>query len=146
MFGVKLGWVSLFGGLLLIGFIVFNIIWQVDWFIVCYDVLVIYVVVLQVVFFVLYLEIFFEVKVILLFYIIGMVMEIFKFYMGSWDYFGEGLLKIVEVFLFLGFMYVLVGSFLVCVICLFDMWFIFYLFFWMSVVLVMLIYVNFFMY
>ena len=62
MFGVKMGWASLFGGLLLIGLIVSNIIWQADWPIARYDALVIYAVVLQVAFLVMRLETLSEAK------------------------------------------------------------------------------------
>ena len=144
MSGDKMGWASLFGGLLLIGLIVSNIIWQADWPIARYDALVIYAVVLQVVFLVLRLETLSEAKVILLFHITGTVMEIFKLHMGSWDYPGEGLLKIAGVPLFSGFMYASVGSFMARAIRLFDMRFTPYPPFWTSVALATLIYVNFF--
>lgn len=144
MFGVKMGWASLFGGLLLIGLIVSNIIWQAAWPIARYDALVIYAVILQVAFLVLRLETLSEAKVILLFHITGTVMEIFKLHMGSWDYPGEGLLKIAGVPLFSGFMYASVGSFMARAIRLFDMRFTPYPPFWTSVALATLIYVNFF--
>jgi uncharacterized membrane protein YoaT (DUF817 family) len=144
MFGVKMGWASLFGGLLLIGLIVSNMIWQAAWPIARYDALVIYAVVLQVAFLVLRLETLSEAKVILLFHITGTVMEIFKLHMGSWDYPGEGLLKIAGVPLFSGFMYASVGSFMARAIRLFDMRFTPYPPFWTSVALATLIYVNFF--
>jgi uncharacterized membrane protein YoaT (DUF817 family) len=144
MFGVKMGWASLFGGLLLIGLIVSNMMWRADWPIARYDALVIYAVVLQVAFLVLRLETLSEAKVILLFHITGTVMEIFKLHMGSWDYPGEGLLKIAGVPLFSGFMYASVGSFMARAIRLFDMRFTPYPPFWTSVALATLIYVNFF--
>ena len=81
---------------------------------------------------------------ILLFHITGTVMENFKLHMGSWDYPGEGLLKIAGVPLFSGFMYASVGSFMARAIRLFDMRFTPYPPFWTSVALATLIYVNFF--
>jgi uncharacterized membrane protein YoaT (DUF817 family) len=93
---------------------------------------------------VLRLETLSEAKVILLFHITGTVMEIFKLHMGSWDYPGEGLLKIAGVPLFSGFMYASVGSFMARAIRLFDMRFTPYPPFWTSVALATLIYVNFF--
>ena len=144
MFGVKMGWASLFGGLLLLGLIASNMIWQANWPISRYDALVIYAVGLQIAFLVLRLETLSEAKVILLFHITGTAMEIFKLHMGSWDYPGEGHLEIAGVPLFSGFMYASVGSFMARSIRLFNMRFTPYPPFWSSVLLATLIYVNFF--
>ncbi len=53
-----------------------------------------------------------EVKVISLFHLIGLTLELFKVHMGSWSYPEEGYTKIFEVPLYSGFMYASVASYL----------------------------------
>jgi len=53
-----------------------------------------------------------ELRVITLFHLIGLALEIFKVYMGSWDYPEEGYFKIFGVPLYSGFMYASVASYL----------------------------------
>ncbi len=53
-----------------------------------------------------------ELKVITLFHLIGLALEIFKVHMGSWSYPEEGYSKIFEVPLYSGFMYASVASYL----------------------------------
>lgn len=53
-----------------------------------------------------------ELKVITLFHLIGLALEIFKVNMGSWSYPGEGYFKILGVPLYSGFMYASVASYL----------------------------------
>lgn len=53
-----------------------------------------------------------ELKVITLFHIIGLTLEIFKVHMGSWSYPEEGFFKILGVPLYSGFMYASVASYL----------------------------------
>ncbi|MBP3962870.1 DUF817 domain-containing protein [Paenibacillus lignilyticus] len=53
-----------------------------------------------------------EVKVITLFHLIGLALEIFKVHMGSWSYPGEGYTKVFGVPLYSGFMYASVASYL----------------------------------
>ncbi|OZS77312.1 hypothetical protein CF394_11950 [Tetzosporium hominis] len=53
-----------------------------------------------------------ELKVITVFHLIGLLMEMFKVNMGSWSYPEEGLFKIMNVPLFSGFMYASVASYL----------------------------------
>ncbi|WP_421384785.1 DUF817 domain-containing protein [Bacillus salacetis] len=53
-----------------------------------------------------------ELKVITLFHIIGLALELFKVYMGSWSYPEEGYSKIFGVPLYSGFMYASVASYL----------------------------------
>lgn len=53
-----------------------------------------------------------ELKVISVFHLIGLLMEIFKVNMGSWTYPEEGFFKIFNVPLFSGFMYASVASYL----------------------------------
>ncbi|NGZ74693.1 DUF817 domain-containing protein [Saccharibacillus sp. VR-M41] len=53
-----------------------------------------------------------ELKVITLFHLIGLALELFKVHMGSWSYPGEGYSKIFGVPLYSGFMYASVASYL----------------------------------
>lgn len=53
-----------------------------------------------------------ELKVITVFHIIGLVLELFKVHMGSWSYPEEGYSKIFGVPLYSGFMYASVASYL----------------------------------
>nr|WP_321508076.1 DUF817 domain-containing protein [uncultured Celeribacter sp.] len=144
MFTVKMGWASLFGGLLLIAMLVTNGIWNDAWPIARYDALLAYALALQILFLLFRLETLDEAKVILLFHLTGTVMEIFKLHMGSWDYPGAGLIKIGGVPLFSGFMYASVGSFMARAIRLFDMRFAPYPPYWATLLFAAAIYLNFF--
>lgn len=53
-----------------------------------------------------------ELKVITLFHLIGLALEIFKVNMGSWSYPEEGYIKFLGVPLYSGFMYASVASYL----------------------------------
>ncbi len=53
-----------------------------------------------------------ELKVITLFHLIGLALEIFKVHMGSWAYPEEGYFKVLGVPLYSGFMYASVASYL----------------------------------
>lgn len=53
-----------------------------------------------------------ELKVISLFHLIGLALELFKVHMGSWSYPGEAYSKVFGVPLFSGFMYASVASYL----------------------------------
>jgi len=53
-----------------------------------------------------------EFKVICLFHVIGLALELFKVHMGSWSYPGEAYSKILGVPLYSGFMYASVASYI----------------------------------
>lgn len=53
-----------------------------------------------------------ELKVICLFHIIGLGLELFKVHVGSWSYPGEGMSKLMGVPLYSGFMYASVASYI----------------------------------
>ena len=53
-----------------------------------------------------------ELKVITMFHLIGLALELFKVHMGSWSYPGEGYTKVFVVPLYSGFMYASVASYL----------------------------------
>lgn len=144
MFGLKMGWASLFGGLMLGGIIASKAFWQADWPISRYDALLGYALAIQIVFLAFRLETLEEAKVILLFHLTGTLMEWFKVSAGSWAYPEPGLFKLFDVPLFSGFMYASVGSFIARVIRLFEMRFAPYPPFALTLALAVAIYANFF--
>lgn len=144
MFILKQAWACLFGFAMLGGLILSDRIWQEGWPIYRYDALLIYALGLQVLFLTLRLETLREARVILLFHLTGTAMEFFKVNAGSWSYPEPGVMKLMGVPLFSGFMYAAVGSYMARVIRIFDMKFAPYPPFWMTVALAVAIYVNFF--
>jgi uncharacterized membrane protein YoaT (DUF817 family) len=119
-FGVKQGWACLFGGLLL-ALIVVTRIWPPPPSIIArYDALTLAAVAIQGALIVLRFETIEEAKVILIFHIVGTVMELFKTAIGSWVYPEHSLLRIGDVPLFSGFMYAAIGSYLARAWRLFD--------------------------
>ena len=144
MFTLKMGWSALFGGLLLMAIILSKAIWQPDWPIQRYDALFVFAVTVQALFLILRLESWAEARVILLFHLTGTVMELFKTQAGSWTYPEAAMFRIEGVPLFSGFMYAAVGSFMARAIRNFDMRFVPYPPFWLTVLLAVAIYVNFF--
>lgn len=87
-----------------------------------------------------------EVKVIFLFHIIGLVLELYKTSpsIGSWSYPEEGFLKIATVPLYSGFMYAAIGSYISQAWKIFKLELTNYTHYLFSVLLCLLIYVNFF--
>lgn len=144
MFTLKQGWAALFGISLLAAILITRAIWSPDWAFARYDALVIIAVGLQFLFLWLRLETMEEARVIALFHLSGTAMEIFKIHAGSWAYPEPGLLKVMDVPLFSGFMYASVGSYMVRVIRLFDMTFTPFPPMLAHFTLATLIYVNFF--
>ena len=144
LFVLKQGWACLFGGLLLAALLISKAIWQPDWPVHRYDALVAFALLTQAIFLVFRLETLAEAKVILLFHLTGTAMEWFKVGAGSWAYPEPGILKIMGVPLFSGFMYAAVGSYMARVIRIFDMRFAPYPPFALTLLLAAGIYVNFF--
>lgn len=85
-----------------------------------------------------------ELKVITVFHLIGLLMEMFKVNMGSWSYPEEGLFKIMGVPLFSGFMYASVASYLCQFWRIFDVKLINWPSLYLAVPLATGIYLNFF--
>lgn len=144
MFVLKQGWACLFGGLLLAAIIGTRLIWQPGWPVHRYDALFLFAVATQALFLWRRLETWEEARVILLFHLTGTAMEWFKVGAGSWAYPEAGLFKLMGVPLFSGFMYAAVGSYMARVIRIFDMRFAPYPPFWLTLLLAVAIYVNFF--
>ncbi len=144
MFVLKQGWACLFGGLLLVAIIGTKLIWQPGWSVHRYDALFLFAIATQVLFLKTGLETWEEARVILLFHLTGTAMEWFKVSAGSWTYPEAGIFVVLGVPLFSGFMYASVGSYMARVIRVFEMRFAPYPPFWMTLVLAMAIYINFF--
>lgn len=144
VFGLKQAWACLFGGAMLGLIIVTRFFWPDDMAIARYDFLFVAALAIQIAMLALKLETLSEAKVILIFHIVGTVMEIFKTYAGSWVYPEENLIRIAGVPLFSGFMYAAVGSYIARITRIFDIRYNRYPPMALTVVLCVAIYVNFF--
>lgn len=144
VFGIKQAWACLFGGLLLVGIIATAYIYPETSALSRYDALVLYAVAIQVLFLITRLERPSEALVILIFHIVGTLMEIFKTNVGSWTYPEDSLLRIGNVPLFSGFMYAAVGSYLARASRVFDFHWEHYPCRGWTALLAALIYLNFF--
>lgn len=143
-FGVKQAWACLFGGVLL-GLIILTYLLYPDEAVLSrYDFLVLSAISLQILLLWSGLETWEEARVILVFHVVGTVMEIFKTQVGSWVYPEESMLRIGAVPLFSGFMYAAVGSYIARVWRIFDFRFQNFPPLWMQSLLAIAIYVNFF--
>ncbi|NBU25348.1 MAG: DUF817 family protein, partial [Gammaproteobacteria bacterium] len=144
LFGLKQAWACLFGALMLALLLLTHLFWPQDAPLARYDFLVIAAVTIQAVLLVTRLERPDEALVILVFHVVGTVMEIFKTAQGSWSYPEESVLRIGGVPLFSGFMYACVGSYIARATRLFDLRYIGHPPLWTTWVLALLAYVNFF--
>ena len=144
VFGAKQAWACIFGAALLAVIVAARLWYPDDAALARNDALTIAAVVIQVVMVATRLESGRELWVIVLFHLTGTVMEIFKTDVGSWSYDGDGVLRIAGVPLFTGFMYAAVGSYMVRVYRLFDLGFTRYPRRWLTVVVAVAIYANFF--
>ncbi len=144
VFGIKQGWAALFGGALL-GLIMIT---RLGWFeampIARYDFLFLAAIALQAAMLGFKLETWSEARVILIFHIVGTLMELFKTAAGSWTYPDPSCFHLGNVPLFSGFMYAAVGSYMARINRIFDIRLTNYPPRWLSVVLAALIYINFF--
>ncbi|CAD5897764.1 putative integral inner membrane protein [Carnobacterium maltaromaticum] len=77
-----------------------------------YDLLLFICILIQVLLLYFKLETVDELKVIMLFHVIGLVLEIYKVNIGSWSYPGAGFWKLGGVPLYSGFMYSSIGSYI----------------------------------
>ena len=137
-------WAGLFGVLILSAILVTRAIWQDDWPLARYDALVIFAVATQALMLACKLETWEEARVILLFHLTGTAMEWFKVSAGSWSYPEAGVIKLMGVPLFTGFMYASLGSYIARSIRLYRITLAPFPPFWAVVVLAVAIYVNFF--
>src|SRR5690606_1764797 len=105
VFVLKQAWACIFGAALLAVIVAAKLWYPDDAGLARNDALVIAAVSIQVLMLVFRLETVREASVIVLFHVVGTVMEIFKTDMGSWIYSGEGVLHLAGVPLYSGFMY-----------------------------------------
>ena len=144
LFGLKQAWASLFGGLMLALLVGTHLFWPQDAPIARYDFLVLASVAIQAGLLALKLERWDEALVILIFHIVGTIMEVFKTAHGSWIYPEPSVLRIAGVPLFSGFMYACVGSYIARIWRLLDLRFTHYPPLWTTWALALLAYANFF--
>ena len=144
VFGVKQAWACVFGAAMLALLLLARMVHPDDALLARPDALVIGAVIVQVLMLVLRLEGGRELWVIVLFHVVGTVMELFKTQVGSWAYETDGLLRIGAVPLYSGFLYASVGSYMVRAFRLFDLRFTRYPPRWATALLATAIYLNFF--
>ncbi len=120
LFGFKQGWACLFGGLMLSLLLGTYFFYPADAVLLRYDFITIVALAIQLLMLALRLETLEEARVILVFHVVGTIMELFKTSVGSWAYPEDALLRIGGVPLFSGFMYACVGSYLARVWRIFD--------------------------
>ncbi|NWG46093.1 MAG: DUF817 domain-containing protein [Alphaproteobacteria bacterium] len=144
LFGLKQAWACLFGGLMIVLLVGTHLVWPDDLPLARYDFLVLAAIAIQAALLLTKLERWDEALVILIFHVVGTIMEIFKTAQGSWVYPEDSLLRIGDVPLFSGFMYACVGSYIARAICLFEIRYIHYPPLWTTWALALLAYVNFF--
>jgi uncharacterized membrane protein YoaT (DUF817 family) len=143
-FGVKQAWACLFGGAM-VALIVATFLWYPrDAILARYDFLFLMAVAIQIAMLVFRLETFDEAKVILIYHVVGTIMEVFKTGVGSWIYPGASLFHIAGVPLFSGFMYASIGSFIARSWRLFDFRFSRHPPLWSVYLLSLAVYANFF--
>jgi uncharacterized membrane protein YoaT (DUF817 family) len=144
VFVLKQAWACVFGASLLVVIVAARLWYPDDAALARNDLLTIAAVLIQAVMLATRLESGRELWVILLFHVTGTAMELFKTDVGSWMYEADGVLRIGSVPLFSGFMYAAVGSYMVRVYRLFDLGFDRYPRRWLTAIVAVAIYVNFF--
>jgi uncharacterized membrane protein YoaT (DUF817 family) len=143
-FGVKQAWACLFGGAM-VALIVGTALWYPRGAALArYDFLFLMAIAIQIVMLGFKLETFDEAKVILIYHIVGTIMEIFKTGVGSWIYPEASIFRVAGVPLFSGFMYASIGSYIARSWRLFDFRFSRHPPLWSIYLLSLAIYVNFF--
>lgn len=144
VFVLKQAWACVFGATFLAVVLAAKLWYPDDAALARNDALTIAAIAIQVVMVVGRLETLRELRVVVLFHVVGTVMELFKTDVGSWMYAADGVLRIGGVPLYSGFMYAAVGSYMVRVYRLFDLRFSRYPRRWLTAVVAAAIYANFF--
>src|SRR5258708_30105122 len=119
-FGVKQGWACLFGGIAVALMIATYRFYPANAALPRYDFLFLCMIAVQAALLASRLETLEEAKVILIYHLVGTVMELFKTKVGSWIYPEPNFFRIGGVPLFSGFMYSCIRSYLCPVWRLFD--------------------------
>ena len=144
LFVFKQGWACLFGGIMLSLVLLTKWFWSHHAWLARYDFLFLCALAVQVLMLLLRMETVREAKVILVFHIVGTLMELFKTSAGSWTYPENNFFRLGHVPLFSGFMYASVGSYLARTSRILDMRYTRFPARWMTIALAVLIYANFF--
>jgi uncharacterized membrane protein YoaT (DUF817 family) len=143
-FGVKQAWACLFGGAM-VALLVGTYLWYPRGASLArYDFLFLMALAIQAGMLAFKLETLDEAKVILIYHIVGTIMEVFKTGVGSWIYPEPSFFHIAGVPLFSGFMYASIGSYIARSWRLFDFRFLRHPPLWTVHALALAIYVNFF--
>jgi uncharacterized membrane protein YoaT (DUF817 family) len=144
LFGFKQGWACLFGAIILALVLLTKWFWPPHAWLARYDFLFLSALTVQALLLIFRLETVREAKVILIFHIVGTLMELFKTDVGSWTYPENNFFRLGHVPLFSGFMYASVGSYLARITRILDVRYTRYPNSKVTVALAVLIYVNFF--
>jgi uncharacterized membrane protein YoaT (DUF817 family) len=145
LFGFKQAWACLFGAILLSLVLLTKWFWPQHAWLARYDFLFLSAIAIQALMLILRMETVREAKVILIFHVVGTLMELFKTKVGSWTYPESNFFRIGHVPLFSGFMYSSVGSYMARVTRIFDMRYTRYPNSKVTIALAILIYANFFL-
>ena len=119
-FGCKEAWACLFGGAMVALLIGTHLWYPASSALARSDFLFLAALAIQIAMLAIRLESFGEARVILVYHVIGTIMEVFKTDVGSWKYIGTAFFHIGGVPLFSGFMYASIGSYLARCWRLFD--------------------------
>jgi uncharacterized membrane protein YoaT (DUF817 family) len=144
LFGLKQAWACLFAGMMLALILGTHLLWPTNAPLARYDFLVVSAVIVQALLLATRLERWDEALVILVFHVVGTIMEIFKTAHGSWIYPEHSIMRIGGVPLFSGFMYAAIGSYIARIWRLFEIRFVRYPPLWAPWILAVLSYANFF--
>jgi uncharacterized membrane protein YoaT (DUF817 family) len=144
LFGFKQGWACLFGAIILSLVLLTKWIWPAHACLARYDFLFLSALVVQALLLIFRMETVREARVILIFHIVGTVMELFKTDVGSWAYPEHNFFRLGHVPLFSGFMYASIGSYLARITRILEVRYTRYPNSTVTLVLAILIYVNFF--
>jgi len=142
-FGLKQGWACLFGGAMVTLLIATSLWYPRSAPLSRYDFLFLAALAIQIAMLAFRLETLDEAKVILIFHIVGTLMELFKTAVGSWIYPEAAFFRIGGVPLFSGFMYASIGSYIARSWRLFDFRFVRHPPLWALSAVSIGIYVNF---
>ena len=144
LFGFKQTWACLFGALMLALLLSTHLFYSERAWLARYDFLTVAALGIQIGLLTFRLETLREAKVIFAFHCVGTAMELFKTSVGSWTYPEQSFLRIGDVPLFSGFMYAAVGSYIARIWRIFDFRLEPYPHQWLSWLVAVAIYVNFF--
>ena len=142
-FGLKQAYACIFGGLLLGLILLTRYLYPADAVLSRYDFLFLCALGFQITLLATRLETLDEARIILIFHVVGTLMEVFKTSVGSWTYPEDSLLRLGDVPLFTGFMYASVGSYLARVARVFDFAYTGYPPLWATLLFALAVYVNF---